>query len=174
MRCVNLSSSRLLRVFFLGMLFLGLTGCADRPSFVSIKRVMEKLEKSESLAKVIEVRDMHKLKSYEESGDFVVEVYFEQYFLLGLVDAVALTEQVINEGNPGGAHVFSSEAVNGSKFIEMMLAEKYGRFKQGEFRRRYVTLVFRKVNDQWGFLEKRGHWKDFDMSYFSENKTLPQ
>ncbi|MBV1871243.1 MAG: hypothetical protein KUG83_01725, partial [Gammaproteobacteria bacterium] len=149
-------------------------GCADRPSFVSIKRVMEKLEKSESLAKVIEVQDMHKLKSYEESGDFVVEVYFEQHFLLGLVDAVALTEQVINEGTADGGHAFSNEAVSRSKFIETMLAEKHGRFKQGEFRRRYATLVFRKENDQWAFSKQRDHWKDFDMFYFPENKTLPQ
>ena len=155
---------RFVKAVALVIFLLTLSGCADRPSFVSIKKVMANLEKSESLSKVIKVEAMQKLKSYKNNSDFVVEVYFEQHFLLGFREAAELTESTINARNleSSTAH----EQINRRELIENMLAKKYGHFKEGELRRRYSKLVFRKSDDQWSFEKKTQHWKDFDLSYF--------
>jgi len=157
---------RFVQVVWLVVFLLTLSGCADRPSFISIKKVMGNLEKSESLSEVIEVQGMQKLKSYKNNNSFVVEVYFEQHFLLGFREAAELTESTIDARNLESSTVLAHEQINRHELIENMLTKKYGHFKEGELRRRYSKLVFRKSDNQWSFDKKTQHWKDFDLSYF--------
>ncbi|MBL4606398.1 MAG: hypothetical protein JKY01_01025, partial [Pseudomonadales bacterium] len=81
----DLSASEVLaRVLWPFALLLALTGCADKPSYISIKNEMARLGQQEALPRVVEVKSMQKLNSSKKDGEFVVEVYFEQHFLLGL------------------------------------------------------------------------------------------
>lgn len=150
------------------ILLVALSGCADRPTYISIKKAMEALERQESLPQIIEVINMHKLESFERDGEFVVEVYFEQNFLLGYREAAKLTQSTISERHPDSRIVLSENQKPSTETIESILAKKYGHFKQADLRHRYSELVFHKSDGKWLFLERRKHWKDFNPSFFPQ------
>jgi len=145
-----------------------LAGCADRPTYISVKKLMEVVERQESLSQIVEVENMHKLESFERDGEFVVEVYFEQHFLLGLSNAAKLTQSTVNMRYSDAQISLSEGQKPPPELIENTLANKYGRFKKGDLRHRYIELVFRKDGDKWLFWQRRKHWKDFNISYFPQ------
>ena len=145
-----------------------LTGCADRPTYVSVKKLLKVVERQESLSQIVEVKNMRKLESFERDGEFVVEVYFEQHFLLGLGNAAKLAQSTVNMRYSGAQIALSEGQEPPPELIENVLAKKYGRFKKGDLRHRYIELVFRKDGDKWFFSQRRKHWKDFNISYFPQ------
>ena len=145
-----------------------LVGCADRPTYVSVKKLMEVVERQESLSQIVEVKNMHKLESFERDGEFLVEVYFEQHFLLGLSNAAKLTQSTVNMRYSDAQIALPEGQEAPLELIENVLAKKYGHFKKGDLRHRYIELVFRKDGGQWLFSQRRKHWKDFNISYFPQ------
>lgn len=153
----------------LTLVLLGtLVGCADRPTHVSVKKRMKVVEREESLSQIVEVKNMHKLESFKRDGEFVVEVYFEQHFLLGLGNAAKLAQSTVSMRYSGAQIPLSEGLEPPPELIENVLAKKYGRFKKGDLRYRYIELVFRKDGDKWLFSQRRKHWKDFNISYFPQ------
>ncbi len=164
----SLRAPWLAKVIWTLVLLGTLAGCADRPTFASAKKLMEVVELQESLSQIIEVKNMHKLESFERDGEFVVEVYFEQHFLLGLGNAAKLTQSTVNMHYSDAQTALSEVQEPPPELIENALAKKYGRFNKGDLRHRYIELVFRKNGGQWLFSERRKHWRDFNISYFPQ------
>ena len=156
------------RVIWALVLLGALVGCADRPTYVSVKKQMKVVEREESLSQVVEVKNLHKLESFERGGEFVVEIYFEQHFLLGLGNAAKLAQSTVSMRYSGAQIPLSEGLEPPPELIENVLAKKYGRFKKGDLRYRYIELVFRKDGDKWLFSQRRKHWKDFNISYFPQ------
>jgi len=165
---ISLRVPRLAKLFWTFVLLGTLAGCADRPTYASVKKLMEVVELQETLSQIIEVKNMHKLESFERDGEFVVEVYFEQHFLLGLGNAAKLTQSTVNMHYSDAQAALSEGQELSPELIENTLAKKYGRFNKDDLRHRYIELVFRKSGGQWFFSERRKHWKDFNLSYFPQ------
>lgn len=156
------------RVIWALVLLGALVGCADRPTYVSVKKQMKVVEREESLSQVVEVKNLHKLESFERGGEFVVEIYFEQHFLLDLGNAAQLTQSTVNTYYSDTPNALSERQEPSLELIENVLAKKYGRFRKGDLRHRYIELVFRKDGDRWFFSQTRKHWKDFNTAYFPQ------
>lgn len=155
--------------FFL--MFLFLSACSDRPSFVSVKKALELLQKSESLQNVIDVKKVEEIGSYKSDSEFVVNFTFEQHFLLDLQEAAKLMNEVIVTSHPELSANSSVATISHQKNIEHLLLEKYGIFLKGDIRQRNVNLVFKKNEGQWSFMEQRADWKDFNKIAFQKNDT---
>ena len=150
------------------LVLAALSGCADRPTLISIKKAMEVLQQQESMPQVVEVKNMHKLESFIRDGEFVVEVFFEQHFLLNLKQAAQLTQVTIGEHHTDVQAGLVRNQMPSPEVIESILATKYGHFQEGDMRHRYFELIFHKQGGKWLLLERRNHWKDYKPSYFPQ------
>lgn len=150
------------------LMFFLLGGCADRPSFTSIQKVLKLLQKSESLQNVIDVKNVQEIDSYKKEDEFIVEVNFEQHFLLDLKEAAKLMNDVITATHPELSDNSSSVSASHQANLERVLRDKYGPFHKGDIRQRYINLVFKKSDDQWPFIEQRHGWKDFNVRLFQK------
>lgn len=142
------------------MLF-SLGGCADRPSFTSVNKVLKLLQKSESLQRVIDIKNMQEIDSYKKNDQFIVEVDYEQHFLLDLKDAAKLMNDIIITKHPALSNNSRSVSEAHQTNLERVLSDKYGSFHKGDIRQRHVNLVFEKIDEQWSFVEQRQSLKDF-------------
>lgn len=149
------------RIYFLIICLICLSACADRPSFVSVRKTIESLEKSESLQNVVVVKNLKEVSSYKKDNEFIVEVSFEQQFLLDLSEAAKMMFDVMQKSG------ISEQAKESSDLhlqnLEQILKERFGSFYKGNLRPRRIDLVFRKNADRWVFTEKRANWRDLNL-----------
>jgi hypothetical protein len=150
------------------LMFFSLFGCADRPSFISIQKVLKLLQKSESLHNLIDVKNVQQIDSYKKEDEFIVEVNFEQHFLLDLKEAAKLMNDVITAKHPELSDNSSAVSEAHQTNLERVLRDKYGSFHKSDIRQRYINLVFKKSDGQWSLIEQRHGWKDFGIQIFQK------
>lgn len=148
------------RLFFLMFCVILLSACADRPSFVSVRKTIESLEKTESLHNVVLVKNLKEVTSYQKGHEFIVEVSFEQHFLLDLSEAAKMMFDVMQKA--GVSELEKTNTDHHLHNLEQILKERFGAFYKGNIRQRRMDLIFKKNTDRWVFIEKRANWQDLN------------
>ena len=151
------------------LVVLLLTGCADRPSFVSIKNTMEELQRAERIPGIVDVEGMYKLDTEKTHDEFVVLLVYKLKFLLSLDEAIDLMDESIRQSMPRQADIPPQLASTSSDVIRQGLIAKYGQFRQNDQVDKRVELLYRKKGDQWAFVEMRKPPMKIDYSLFPQD-----